>query len=320
MHELGGMDDLLLRYADLVAHAREARRARLQVGDAIDVVIGHGDGEILRRRGRQHVGLRSIVPLEDAAEQREILLAIGEILEIDDALQARRQHVVRLGRERGLRTREQRGVARPRRRDGRCDLLGRGSRQRHRRPRALIAQRKAAQARLDADAGLADGRLVSLARKRQCACAGERAEHHRRDRAAARLRGGGHVECDEPLRSRFRCGDDRTGVADAVAGGLLFDDRIGSVRRGDERRAVGRDEAALDGAARFHEFGADDDVDLARYGHQRQHRPKALGRIRRQRQRLDVIDGCAGALRDARHRRRLRHPTLRLAQRHDPVD
>ncbi len=44
-----------------------------------------------------------------------------------------------------------------------------------------------------------------------------------------------------------------------------------AVRGADQRRAVGRDQPAQDGAAGFHQFGADHDVDLARRRHQRQH-------------------------------------------------
>ena len=67
MHELGGVHELVVRHADFGAHTGEASGACLEVGDAIDVVIGHGDGKILRRGARQRVGLRRIVELQDIA-------------------------------------------------------------------------------------------------------------------------------------------------------------------------------------------------------------------------------------------------------------
>ncbi len=48
VHELGDMHDLIVCYADLRLETREARGAGLQVGDADDVVVGHGAGEIFR--------------------------------------------------------------------------------------------------------------------------------------------------------------------------------------------------------------------------------------------------------------------------------
>ena len=112
---------------------------------------------------------------------------------------------------------------------------------------------------------------------------------------------------------------DGGGIADAVAGRLLLDHGVGAVRRGDQGGAVGRDQTALDGAARFHQLGADHDVDLAGHRHQRKHRTQPGRRILRRRQGLDIVDRRAGALRDARHRGRLRGPALALAQRDDPV-
>ena len=89
---------------------------------------------------------------------------------------------------------------------------------------------------------------------------------------------------------------------------------------GDEQRALRRDEAALDGARAFHQLGGEHDVDIARDRHQREHR-RAASRLRgRFGEQFDVIDGGAGALRDARHRSGLRDPVLALRQRHDPVD
>ena len=46
MHELGDVQHLVVACADLALDAAEARGARLQVGDADHVVIGHGVRDI----------------------------------------------------------------------------------------------------------------------------------------------------------------------------------------------------------------------------------------------------------------------------------
>ena len=56
----------------------------------------------------------------------------------------------------------------------------------------------------------------------------------------------------------------------------LLGDRVDAVRRGDQRRAVRRDEAALHGAAGFHQLRGEHHVDVARQRHQRQHRRAAV--------------------------------------------
>ena len=95
----------------------------------------------------------------------------------------------------------------------------------------------------------------------------------------------------------------------------LFGDGVEAVGRGDQRRAVGRDQAAQDGAARPPSV-----------------RPRARCRLRpapasataSARGRLSAAASrhnrsCAGALRDAGHRGRLRVPALRFGQLDDPV-
>ena len=48
MHEFGDLQHLVRRDAHLLLDAAEARGARLQVGDADHVVIGHGVGDVFR--------------------------------------------------------------------------------------------------------------------------------------------------------------------------------------------------------------------------------------------------------------------------------
>ncbi len=87
----------------------------------------------------------------------------------------------------------------------------------------------------------------------------------------------------------------------------------------DEQRPLRRDEAALHRARGFHQLGGEHDVDVARHRHQRQHR-RAARRLRgRFRKQFDVIDGGAGALRDARHGGRLGEIPAVLGKIDDPV-
>ncbi len=76
----------------------------------------------------------------------------------------------------------------------------------------------------------------------------------------------------------------------------------------------GRDEAALDRARRLHQLGGEHHVDVARHRHQRQHR-LAPGRLRGDLgKQLDVVDGRAGALRDARAPRSSARDSRRAAR------
>ncbi len=146
--------------------------------------------------------------------------------------------------------------------------------------------------------------------ERQHAAAGERAEQRGRDHAAAAVG-------DAPACRRRRSGCDTPWAAaastagrigDAVARRRLLGDREGAVRGGDQRGAVRRDQAALDGAAGFHQLGGDHHVHVARHRHQRQHRRVVALRP----DHLDVVDRGAGALRHAGHRGGLRDPAVAL--------
>jgi hypothetical protein len=119
---------------------------------------------------------------------------------------------------------------------------------------------------------------------------------------------------DEALRRDFRCRDHFLGIGDAVAGHGLFGDGQRPVGGGDQRGAVGGDETAHDGAAGFHHFGGDQNVDVAGGRHQREHRSPVS-----RRRHLDVVDRGAGALGHARHRRRLHRVAVAMGGVLDPV-
>ena len=124
-----------------------------------------------------------------------------------------------------------------------------------------------------------------------------------------------HVEGDDALGGEFR-GERHDGrIGDAVAGRLFLHHGQRPVGRGDQRRPVGRDEAAQHRTAGLHELGRHHDVQISRRRHEREHRLRAILRRRH----LDVIDGCAGALRDAWHGSRLRGPPFRFRKPDDPV-
>ena len=93
MKVFGRIDELIGRRARLFAQAGESRRAQFDVGDADDVVIGHGDGEPLRRfRGEGEI-LRSAaigrVERGQLLQPVDIVVAVSHVLEIDDAFQPR---------------------------------------------------------------------------------------------------------------------------------------------------------------------------------------------------------------------------------------
>ena len=108
----GDLQHLGLRHIDLRVDAAEAAAARLEIGDADHVVIGHGVGEVLgglereavvvRRAARRHVdGVECVQPVE-------IFAAIVDVLKIDDLLEPQPQHLARLARELAGDARQQR--------------------------------------------------------------------------------------------------------------------------------------------------------------------------------------------------------------------
>ena len=93
MKVLGRIDELIGRRARFFTQARESRRAQFDVGDADDVVIGHGDREPLRgfRREGEIFRRAAIGRVErgQLLQSVDIVVAVSHVLEIDDALQAR---------------------------------------------------------------------------------------------------------------------------------------------------------------------------------------------------------------------------------------
>ena len=92
MEVLGRVDKLIGRRARFFAQARESRRAQFDVGDADDVVIGHGDGEPLRRFRREGEIFRRAaigrVERGKLLQPVDIVVAVSHVLKIDDAFQS----------------------------------------------------------------------------------------------------------------------------------------------------------------------------------------------------------------------------------------
>ena len=149
--------------------------------------------------------------------------------------------------------------------------------------------------------------------------AGDQAEHHRIDDRAALLRQLLHVEQQRLLRVLRDRLLEALGVVAAVAHLHLLDHEVGAAGRADQQGAVGRDEAAGDGAAGLHQLARHHQVDVADAGAQRQHRLAAAELAPGRRHDLDVIGGRAGALGDARDRGALRRQAVLGGRRDDPA-
>jgi len=132
----------------------------------------------------------------------------------------------------------------------------------------LIGAVEGPQARRHAKAGRSDRRLIGRAGERQGAGCRQGTEQGCGDDALRLLGDRRHVEGQELLAGRACRLIDLDRIAGAVARHGLLDHRVGAVRRGNERRPIGRDETALNGAAGFHQLGADHDIDLAGHRHQ----------------------------------------------------
>ena len=189
--------------------------------------------------------------------------------------------------------------------------------------RAAARRRKAgaetAQIGVDRLAVGADRRFERFGRNRQRAGAGDGAEHHRTDHGAAFARDRFEIEQQRAFRILLDRLDEPLLIVAAVAHRHLLHHQVGAAGRGDGRGAVGRDKAAGDGAAGFHQFAGDDEIDVADARRQRQDRAALVGLAHRRRDELDVIGRRAGALRDARDRRRLHRKILALRRRDDPI-
>ncbi len=146
---------------------------------------------------------------------------------------------------------------------------------RHRRPRHGTGARglqpgaEAAQVGFRRLALAADRGLESLRCNRQPAAARDEAEHHGIDHRAALRRQLIHVEQQRALCMVADNFEDAFGIIAAVGHRHLFRYDIGARGRRDHQRAVGRDEAAGDGAAGLHQLAGDRDIDVADAGRQR---------------------------------------------------
>ncbi len=199
-----------------------------------------------------------------------------------------------------------------------ADRCGRGN-GRAARLRRLESRAEGGEAALDPDLAAADRRLERHAREGKRSGARERAEQHRAEHAAGRVRQRLHVEREEFARGLAAGGEQRWRIDAAVGERNLLGHGEDAMGGSDEQRPLRRDEAALHRARGFHQLGGEHDVDVARHRHQRQHR-RAARRLRgRFRKQFDVIDGGAGALRDARHGGRLGEIPAVLGKIDDPV-
>ena len=185
--------------------------------------------------------------------------------------------------------------------------------------RRLKTGAEAAQIGLDRFAVGADRRLERFGRDRQRAGAGDGAEHHRIDHGARFVGDRFEIEQQRALRILLDRLQQSLLVIAAVAHRHLLHHQIRAAGRGDGRGAIGRDETAGDGAAGFHQFAGDDQIDVADARRQRENWTALLGLARRRWHQLDVIGRRAGALRHARDRRRLHRKILTLRRRHDPI-
>jgi hypothetical protein len=93
MEIFGDLQHRSFRHPDLAANAPVAGRARLQVGDANHVVVAHSVGQVLGRRDRERTAPPGAFKAHRPIQPVQIFRAIGEVLIIDDLLQAAPRHV-----------------------------------------------------------------------------------------------------------------------------------------------------------------------------------------------------------------------------------
>ena len=253
----------------------------------------------------------------------QVFAAVSNVLVLQHALQAGAQHGVGfLGKfpfyALAQRLHVGRGCARG-------QWLGRGSHgvggcvHLHRFAHGLHAGTPGPYAGLHPHAAAPDGGFERGFVERQFIGAGQRAKQRRRQHTAVLFGQRLHVVVQK-TQGVFMPGlQHGGGVGDAVAGHHLFERGVVAVRGRDERGALGRDQAALHGAAGFHKLGRNHDIHFARHRHQRQHRCAAVGLRMALRKQLDVINGGAGALGHTSDRGGLGNVAVVFGQVHDPV-
>ncbi|KAG1246927.1 hypothetical protein G6F65_020429 [Rhizopus arrhizus] len=103
MHVVGRQDQLFRARAHFLAHAVKARAARLQVGDADHVVVGHGRGHVAGRGTGQRplLGLTAVsgVQVAQRLHAAQVVGGVGGVLEFQLAAHPGRQHGLRTGGE-----------------------------------------------------------------------------------------------------------------------------------------------------------------------------------------------------------------------------
>ncbi len=92
MHEFRHIEDLIFLHIHALLDAVEAGAARLQVSDANDIVIGHGDGDVFGCRLGQSIGMQFAAMFaicgKDACDSIQIFVGIGDVLKIHQPFDA----------------------------------------------------------------------------------------------------------------------------------------------------------------------------------------------------------------------------------------
>ena len=232
MKELGDFEYLPVGDLRFVAHAREAARANLEVRHPDRVFIGHRERKLARGFLQQAAGAVAVALLDllDALEPRQEVACVVVVLIVLQPFDPGGDDGARVSpaRLRAALSPSSAGIASE--------------------PRRLEPGAERGEAAVHADPAAPDRRLECHARERQRARAGERAEQHRADHAAGRVRQRRHVEGDQPARGVTAGRQQGRGVGPAVGERDLLGHREDAMGRGDQQCLVRRDEAALDGA------------------------------------------------------------------------
>ena len=234
--------------ADFLAHPLEARGARLQVGDADDVLVGHPQREVarrLRRRAsRRRRGRASCAPRRARRSARP-----GSPCSRSSPSGRISSSPWRASAARGCCGRSARAARRCRsRRRSRA-----GSPRRRARRRGSPARRPRATSGSTPLPAIAPNSTALITVPLSCASL-------RMSNSTALLR-------------QLPAGGDHPVAVEAAVGHLhLLDRGVDAVRRGDERGALGADVAVLHRAAGLDQLGGDHDVDVAGAGRQREDR------------------------------------------------
>ena len=252
--------------------AREARRARLQVGDADDVVERHPEREPARRGERRRVAVRDgriagLLGGQHPAETLEVEIGVTSILVVDEAGVAERDQLAHLGREGGDRAGRRSG---PRGASLRAPAPRLPRRPPHRLRGARRAgrddverRREPAQAGGGTLVGLADRLLARRARQRQHAARRDGAEQHGADHGAALACDLGHVE-HLRLAAVFAHQRQQVGARRAaVAERHLLGGRQAAAGRAEDVGTLARRHAGADLACGLEQLGRREQVERA---------------------------------------------------------